>query len=197
MSLQYISNIKAIFKRHYVRLPEDIDSSPQNTNSTLRIRFSHNNLNFILSSNSVRNYLAISDNNNNSSGKNLDTWIELSNEIHNTSNRQVRTRLAKPLYKVGMGHGYFRVRVLPIIEDLFRVMEKHKNLFFLSCEGNKNIFLVPLGHTYQTSNYMNQDWYQNLLQKYTEYCQSDSKSDIADRHYQEQARLHGLKFIVR
>jgi len=40
-------------------------------------------------------------------------------------------------------------------------------------------------------------WYLKLLKEYIEYSQSDNKSDIIENHYQEQARLHGLKFVKK
>ena len=58
--------------------------------------------------------------------------------------------------------------------------------------SNDHIKLMPI-----SDNVSKADWHKKLLEDYTQYYQSDNKSDIVEKHYQEQARLHGLKFVVR
>jgi len=61
----------------------------------------------------------------------------------------------------------------------------------------EGINLISLDNWPLTGETIQSNWYNKLLQEYTQYYQSGSKSDIADKHYQEQARLHGLKFVIR
>ena len=87
----------------------------------------------------------------------------------------------------------FAYNYIPFMQDVINLIKTGE---YKSSINDNLVSLVPI-NSEKTSNYTNQGWYKQLLQKYTEYHRSDDKSDIVEKHYQEQARLHGLKFIVR
>jgi len=99
---------------------------------------------------------------------------------------------SKELISLNIAKLEFKKQYWPFFTDMFSLIED------LDFNNQAPISLAPLyDDNSQSINYMNQEWYNKLLNDYTEYFQSDNKSDIADKHYQEQARLHGLKFVVR
>jgi len=68
----------------------------------------------------------------------------------------------------------------------------------LILENDLPINLVPIDNKrVKFSETKKLAWYNKLLTEYIEYHQSGNTSDIVNNHYQEQARLHGLKFIIK
>ena len=74
---------------------------------------------------------------------------------------------------------------LQTVEDVFEKFH-HQSIKSLAID------LVPID---RNARYEKQDYHKKLLADYTAYTQSGSVSDIVERHYQEQALMHGLKFI--
>jgi len=79
----------------------------------------------------------------------------------------------------------------PSIKHIFEIYERNTGHILAS------INLVPLNKDIKIDNLRTQDWYQKFLTEYIEYRKSEEKTDIADNYYQEQARLHGLKFSIK
>jgi len=122
----------------------------------------------------------------------FDYWRSVINSITIPGNPMI-TESLDLLSKLRLGNAYFSVIFSKFLEKMFSIIEAQSELNILK----KGVNLISLSKDLQIRHIKKQDWYNKLLEEYTEYYQSGSKSDIAERHYQEQARLHGLKFVIR
>jgi len=208
MSLQLEEDIKNIIKKYgFISYLSDLDicgtSSFEFKLNNIHYTFLCNVRKLIISSEPVgvskhvglRNYKSINRTFyewRSFGSKLIKSHLSYYNDINGDINQEERIKL---LENVGLSKMIFMLEVYPLIKELFSMIEELKEEKTISL--SKGINLVPLDKDQQIAYMKKQDWYNKLLTEYTQYYQSDSKSDIADKHYQEQARLHGLKFIVR
>jgi len=120
----------------------------------------------------------------------FDGWRSLFCNLDSTSISKC-TKAERTIRNLGFGKAYFKSMLFNFLEEMFSLIEGQSNNL------KKGVNLIPLSKDSQINHMKNQNWYNKLLEEYTQYYQSGSKSDIADKHYQEQAKLHGLKFVVR